>query len=131
MTAKKEDPCPNASTALASRQLSEEERIAKIRDLNDHLRRTGRGGKVIITQGVISKGLDFAKRALADVSEFNAFTPDNDPWGEHDCAVVQVLGTDLIFKIDYYDLSLTQLSERPHDPDCTRRIFTLVLACEY
>jgi Protein of unknown function (DUF3768) len=129
MTAEKADSCPNSNHNQIA--LTAEQRNVKVRQLNDCLRMTGRGGQVLVTEGVISQGLDFARQALASVSEFKDFTTDNDPWGEHDCAVLRVSGIEVIFKIDYYDLSMTHLSQCPHDPKSTKRVLTLMLAKEY
>ena len=37
------------------------------------------------------------------VATFNEFNGDNDPYGEHDCAMFEVAGQKFMFKIDYYD----------------------------
>src|SRR5208337_4956054 len=78
----------------------------RIRDLNDELRTTGIGGETFLTRGLLSKGSDFIAKACAAVKAFNAFTDDNDPWQEHDCATLDVDGEMVIFKIDYYDLNM-------------------------
>jgi len=109
---------------------SQPTRDERIRALNDRLRRTGLGGGVCVTRGVAM--LDFAVLALVidAVVEFTAFGPDNDPYGEHDCAVVEVSGLTVIWKIDYYDRAYTGLSPDAADPSVTRRVLTIMLASE-
>jgi hypothetical protein len=78
-------------------------KTARIRELNDQLRRKGVGGRVVVTRGIDALGADGMCRILAAVAAFDTFTEDNDPWGEHDCAVLTVDGRRIIFKIDLYE----------------------------
>ena len=55
----------------------------------------------------------------------------NDPYGEHDFGLIEVAGHRVMFKIDYYDLSLCGHSADPADPLMTRRVLTIMLAGEY
>ena len=103
----------------------------RIRDLNDELRTTGFGGKTYLTRGLIEKGADFIAKATAAVRAFDAFTEDNDPWQEHDCATLAVDGETVIFKIDYHDVNMEYGSSDPADPNVTRRVLTIMLAEEY
>ena len=105
-------------------------RADRIRVLNDQLRQSGRGGAFCVTRGVASLEWTRLVRVMDAVVEFDAFGPDNDPNGEHDCAVIAVAGVSVIWKIDYYDLAMTGLSSDPADPSVTRRVLTIMLASE-
>src|SRR3954471_2861786 len=85
-------------------------KTARIRELNDQLRCKAIGGRVVITTGI--EALGAIREVLTAVARFDDFTEDNDPWGEHDCAVLTVDGRRIIFKIDYFDCDL-----RWHSPD--------------
>jgi uncharacterized protein DUF3768 len=66
---------------------------------------------------------------LQAVQDFNAFTPDNDPHGEHDFGSIAWYQEKTYWKIDYYDQAL-QYWHDPLAPDC-RRVLTVLLASEY
>lgn len=73
----------------------------RIRELNDRFRRDGQGrGSIILTIGIRELGREFALRALEAVRAFDAFTGDNDPWGEHDFGAIEVEDEKVFFKID-------------------------------
>ena len=107
------------------------EKTTRIRELNDQLRCKGIGGRVLITCGVEALGLDGARDVLTAVARFNDFSEDNDPWGEHDCAVLTVNGCRIIFKTDYYDRDLQFHSPDASDPAVTERVLTVMLSEEY
>jgi Protein of unknown function (DUF3768) len=118
-----EDQPPEATAAIPAK-------VARIRDLNDKLRTTQRGGMVLITDGLAALGQE-AGAILDAVTGFTNFNPDNDPWGEHDCASLEVNGHRVIWKIDYYDRSRRIHSPDPADPKVTVRVLTVMLASEY
>jgi uncharacterized protein DUF3768 len=99
-------------------------RIERVRLLNDLLRRYRLGGQVMVTPGVRALGLDVISAILTAVASFDAFDPDNDPYGEHDCAVLSVRGERVIWKVDHYDRSLSGHSPNPADPAVTTRVLT-------
>ncbi|OJW66435.1 MAG: hypothetical protein BGO57_04145 [Sphingomonadales bacterium 63-6] len=106
-------------------------RAAAIARLNDHLRKTGTGGSVMVTANVQHiTGFDpnVLASALADYDGFNA---DNDPYLERDFGSLTLWGWDLLWKIDYYDLALKFGSDDPADPDKTRRVLTVMLASDW
>jgi hypothetical protein len=75
--------------------------------------------------------IDDLSAVLDAVQTFDEFTPDNDPHGEHDCALLTVAGHRVMFKIDYYDSSMIGGSPDPSDPAITYRVLTMLLASEY
>lgn len=104
------------------------ERIAQ---LNDAFRQTLRGGQVFLTAGVSDLPAEEVASLLGKVRKFDAFSEDNDPWGEHDFGSFDHHGNKIYWKIDYYDKRLEWGSEDPADPDQTIRVLTVMLAEEY
>ena len=104
---------------------------AVIAALNDNLRRFHTGGMVVISRGIAALPREVWAEVIVAVAEFNRFGPDNDPYGEHDCAVAEVGPLRVIWKIDYYDPTMLHHSNDPTDPRITRRVMTIMLAEEY
>lgn len=107
------------------------DRTVRIRALNDQLRTTGRGGMVVMTDGVAALPGPTVAAIFAAIAGFTDFNPDNDPWGEHDCAVMTIEGVRVIWKVDYYDRSRRIHSPDPADPKVTVRVLTVMLSSEY
>lgn len=107
------------------------EQTAVIRQLNDTLRRTGEGGRTVLTRGVAALPTDELATALRAVADFDAFREGNDPYAEHDCAVLSAAGHQIMWKIDYFDPELEHQSQDPADPSITSRVLTIMLAEEY
>jgi hypothetical protein len=105
--------------------------VTAIRQLNDELRRSLDGGMLVLTAGVINLGQDHQLRILQAIAEFDDFDEANDPYGEHDFGALHVEGERVLFKIDYYDRSLSRQSPDPTDPSVTTRALTIMLAGEY
>ena len=106
-------------------------RTARIRELNDQQRCKATGGRIVITCGIEALGADGVRNVLVAVAGFDDFTEDNDPWGEHDCAVLTVDGRRVIFKIDYFDRDLQFHSPDASEPAVTERVLTIMLSEEY
>ena len=102
-----------------------------IHQLNDLFRDTFIGGRVMLTQGITSLSDEDREEIITKVRTFDNFTPDNDPYGEHDFGSFDHNGKKIFWKIDYYDQTLTYGSENPSDPRQTRRVLTIMLAGEY
>src|SRR3954470_2777474 len=103
-------------------------KAARIRELNDQLRCKGLGGRVVMTRGIEALGADGVREVLTAVARFDDFTEDNDPWGEHDCAVLTVSGRRIIFKIDLYEDPEVKGAD---GKSITTRVLTIMLAEEY
>ncbi len=84
-----------------------------------------------MTRGIAALGPLLVLKIDQAVRDFDAFTPDNDPYGERDFGSLTVKGHVVMFKIDAYDLDLHYASPDPADPDVTCRVITLMLAEEY
>ena len=94
------------------------QKAARIRELNDRLRANFVSGVVTITIGVRQLRPYVLSQVLAGVREFDTFTADNDPHGEHDFGAFVVEGKRIFWKIDYYG------------PKVTTRVLTILLASE-
>jgi hypothetical protein len=99
--------------------------------LNDRLRTSGLGGQVMASVGLVALGDEFVAQVLTAVCSFSSFTPDNDPYGEHDFGTVDIGGQSVVWKIDYYDRSMRFGSENPADEAVTTRVMTVMLAEDY
>lgn len=100
------------------------ETIAK---LNDAFRKAGKfyaaGSLAQELKDNAAMAFSIAKR----IAEFDSFTPDNDPYGEHDFGTFSLEGRgEIIFwKIDYYDLDMQYHSPDASDPEVTCRVLTV------
>ena len=111
--------------------MSDSKTTAKIRDLNDQFRKTGRGGRIMLTQGIQALGQQTVMEIMAKVRAFDKFTMDNDPYGEHDFGKI-VHGHDTVFfKLDYYDRAMEFGSPDASDAAVTTRVMTVMTAEEY
>ena len=105
--------------------------MTDVKTLNDNFRQTLTGERVMLTAGINAKSQDDIARILSKVRHFNNFTPDNDPYNEHDFGSFDYKGETIYFKIDYYDKNYQYLSEDPANPNLTNRVMTVMLASEY
>ena len=107
------------------------DQTGRISALNDQLRRTGTGGRVVLTAGIAALPPETVAAIVLAVQRFDGFSADNDPHGEHDFGLVEAAGERVMFKVDYYNPSLTLHSDDAADPAVTARVLTIMLASEY
>jgi len=109
---------------------------ATIRSLNDRFRKRDPSvpGQTVVTRALweLCEGNAYKLLELhRQVAEYDDFSEDNDPHGEHDFGVFTFEGEKCFWKVDYYDPTLTFGSENPADTTKTMRVLTLMLASDY
>jgi len=117
-----------------------DDRTVKIQKQNDLFRKNfgnaqemqqGVKGKYHITSGIAELPVLDQFKITMGVRNFNNFTQDNDPYGEHDMGRFKENGHTIFWKIDYYDTQYLCGSDDPSDPKKTRRVLTAMLSHEY
>jgi hypothetical protein len=86
---------------------------------------------VVITRGIDELGDDAVREILAQVRTYDQFTPDNDPYQEHDFGSFYWGEAQVFWKWDYYDFDFAMHSPDPADEAVTARVLTIMLAEEY
>ena len=89
-------------------------------------------GRFVFTQGIQALSPEAQIELWSLVRDFDDFTEENDPYGEHDVGVIEHPEAGTVFwKIDYYDPTLSMGSEDPLDLSKTCRVLTILLAEEW
>ena len=127
-------------TALAAEEQAEIDRAAKIAEQNDRFRKTWGAdltvpGQIVVTRGVASLSVGAQVQIMQAVQTFDAFTEDNDPYGDHTFGAFEITAVGeavkLFWKIDLYDTEYTFGSAVPEDTAATRRVLTIMQRSEY
>jgi Protein of unknown function (DUF3768) len=103
----------------------------RIRELNDQFRTTFDGGRIVFTAGIDALAEDVKEEVVQKVANYDDFTADNDPHGEHDFGLFKIAEHTFYWKLDYYDADGIYGSEDPSDPQQTTRVLTVMLNHEY
>lgn len=106
-------------------------KTAKIRELNDNLRTRLIGGQLFFSAGVSAESPELRAKIVRAVQKFKDFSPENDPYGEHDFGKISVAGGEYFWKIDYYDHDYLFHSPDAADPTVTRRVLTIMKTDEW
>ena len=107
--------------------------VQQIAQQNDQFRQGDPNvpGQRFITAGIneLLKQLEIPPEQLAEqIAEFDEFTEDNDPNGEHDFGAFEFHNHKCFWKIDYYDKDYSMGSDDPSDLTKTKRVLTIMLA---
>ena len=89
------------------------DKTARIRQLNDQLRTTLTGGRIVMTSGVDALVPSVKQQVVDRVRKFDTFNKDNDPFNEHDFGAFEIVGDKFFWKIDYYNAAMDAGSEDP------------------
>lgn len=108
-----------------------DKKAARIRALNDRLRRYFIGGRILVSRGVRARGRDFLATAVTTIQAFDAFATGDDPYREHDFGAVQIDRETVLFKIDYFDENMEFGAIDPSDEARCIRVLTIMLGDEY
>jgi len=100
-------------------------KIVMISMLNDKFRKSGCG--VNLTCGV--QAVQNLPGLLQAIRDYDDFTEDNDPYGEHDFGKLDWHGDKVFWKIDYYNATFDGWAD-PLTKEC-HRMMTVMLAEEY
>lgn len=110
-------------------ELNDSHKIAK---LNDELRINGIGGKSLCTTEFNELSEEVKLKACLALQNFEDFNKNNDPYGEHDRAIVKVpeLKKAFEFKIIYLERGLNCAfdSYALADPEATERVIIVDVA---
>lgn len=116
---------------LSEEQITNIDKSKTIAELNDKLRVTGIGGRIVLTRGIIALEQAEIAEIMQAVRSFNVFDEVNDPYAEHDFGLLEAAQLPVLWKIDYYDEAISMHSPDPANPDVTVRVLTIMLADEY
>lgn len=114
--------------------------MSKIAEQNDRFRNTWGTdftvpGQIMITRGIADLAPEVKAIVMQRVQTFDAFSEDNDPYGDHSFGAFEVELTGnsyhLFWKVDLYDTDYRMGSENPGNPEVTRRVLTIMHASEY
>lgn len=110
-------------------------KAAQIARLNNAFRRGDPSvpGQRVLTAGLVHllKQMDIlVEQLILKVAQFDDFTEQNDPNGEHDFGAFEFNGEQIFWKLDCYDVDYNMGSDDPTDLSKTRRVLTIMLAHE-
>lgn len=110
--------------------------VTAIADNNDDFRmnpNTKLKGRWVYTRGINHLGAGFLLDAFRAVVQDTNFTPDTDPYGEHDRGFVTVNDVSVWWKIDCFEAgtNFNFGAENPANPETTYRVLTIYLPEEH
>ena len=105
--------------------------MTTIAQLNDIYRQQIPYNHCFVTRGIMALLANELNSVFEGVRTFNTFTPDNDPYGEHDFGAFYINNHRLFWKINYYSSEVLETgAQDPGSPE-TVRALTIMLADEW
>ena len=101
---------------------------ARIRALNDELRKDFSRGHAVMTIGIAALGAEAVARIVKTIEVYDDFCHANDPYEEHDFGSFEAEGHTIFFKIDLYEEPDVK---NPNGEPVVTRVLTIMLAEEY
>ena len=84
-----------------------------------------------MSRGVAALDKSQQKEIIVAVKKFDNFSPENDPYGEHDFGSLEAQSHKLFWKIDYYAENMRHGSSDASNPEITKRVLTIMFRDEY
>ena len=106
-------------------------KTARIRALNDQLRTESERWHRRHLPPAWPRSDRAVERIVKTIMVYDDFCQADDPHQEHDFGAFDAEDHRILFKIDYFDKSLTFHSPDAADPSVTERVITIMLAEEY
>ncbi len=100
------------------------------RKLNDALRTTLLGGELVITLPIAGLAVAERRAILKALREYDDFTAEKDPRGEHDSGSFELDMVRYIWRIEVRSASTLDNLSSPVEPDGTVRVLAIMCAFE-
>ena len=110
---------------MDTEEMTASEIVEKVAALNDAFRKQN-SATYVVTPGILDN-LDL-QEVITRVREYNDFSEDNDPYGEHDFGSFELQGQKVFWKLSCYGDPKQGINQL--DPRC-ERVLTIMLAEEW
>lgn len=115
---------------MASPRTARETRIIAMQ--NDEFRfaieaHTGLPGHVVLSSGILDRGVVFTRLVTLAVTIFDDFGRGNDPYPERDFGILDVEGVAVCWRIDLFAPDLVHAPSDRTDPSRTVRVLRIML----
>jgi Protein of unknown function (DUF3768) len=103
------------------------DKLERICELDDNLRKSFSGGEVVLTASVAALPNMVKAAVLDQVALFEVFNEENDPYGMHDYGSFDYRSREFFFKIEFFTLEPSDVPLDLTDPKKALRIMTVGL----
>ena len=113
------------------RRKEQEYRSGVIRRINDAFRSHVDESLMRLSPGILNLSKGDRNAVLKNLREFADFSPTNDFYGEHDAGQYTADVGTIIWRIDYYDPTMTRSPKDPANFASTVRVLTVTLVGDH